>query len=752
MVSGPAAALSLFAGIGLASLGAGPCPIAALLSVAVGLVWGRRCPLLCLLGLGLGLLNGGFRGASPAEPPSGLDLERPVEVAATAAEGWRPGPFGFSRRVEADWIRQGDRVQGWSGSLRVTVPRGEFPGTWKRLRLKGFLRRTVGLRNEPKQPAGPWRLHVKSTRFVLHQDARLDSQEAEWKSPDGVLSAPRRQIEGALESLTLGSPGRSLVGALVLGDRAALGRDLQRGLARLGLSHLLAVSGLHVGILGALIWLVARPLPRFLQALVPLAAAALYLILIGPRPSLVRAAVMVWLAAGSLALRRPPLVAQSLSWAVVGILLLDPAAVRDLGFLLTISATGGIALLSGDLTETWKRLPLWVSRPLATSVAAQLGALPWTLPLFHLLTPAAPILNLLAVPWTALALSICLVWCGVAVVAPGTAVALSGLLDAVAQPYDWCRLLPASRLLSYPLVVGRLAAWLTTVLLAYSILGKGVRSRFLALCLAVMILSNPLWRPEDPDLEVVAMDVGQGEAILLRQGNSGILVDGGGWQAGDIGRRVLLPVLTSLGVNQLDAVLVSHRDLDHCRGLNDLAFYLPVREVWAAPGAAASGCVADLIRRSGIGWRPLWRGRVATAAGWRVEVLHPSPGVRRQNNDSSLVVRATAAGASILLTGDIEAGAERAILGRLPTDKLAAAVLKVAHHGSKTSTTERFVDAVAPRIAIISSGRDNRYGHPAEQVLERLTRRGVVVRRTDQEGMIRLSWPPGQRPSVSARL
>jgi competence protein ComEC len=186
----------------------------------------------------------------------------------------------------------------------------------------------------------------------------------------------------------------------------------------------------------------------------------------------------------------------------------------------------------------------------------------------------------------------------------------------------------------------------------------------------------------------------------------------------------------------LDAVVLSHPDLDHCRGLADLLSYLPVAEVWTAPGWRSSSCAHELLTAPATRLRLLWAGERMRAGRWRLLALHPDPGGRGRRNDRSLVLAAKAPGLRVLLTGDIGATNERRLLQRWPRSILHADLLKVAHHGSRSSTSARFLSAVRPRLALISCGRGNRYGHPAGEVTARLEGTGARILRTDRSGEI----------------
>ena len=243
-------------------------------------------------------------------------------------------------------------------------------------------------------------------------------------------------------------------------------------------------------------------------------------------------------------------------------------------------------------------------------------------------------------------------------------------------------------------------------------------------------------------MEVARLDVGQGDAILLRDGDDTLLVDGGGWQRGDVAARVLVPALARLGVRDLDAVALTHPDTDHCRGLVDLASYLRIGEVWMSPGWP-DPCALDLLEPGDPRWRSTWRGHRAAVGGWQIEVLWPPPGLRQiEANDRSLVLRAKGGRHQILLAADATMSTER-LLARLEGDRLRSTILAVGHHGSKTSTSPSFLRRVSPIVATVGVGRRNPYGHPHPSVIERLERAGVRVHRTDTLGALHLRLDRG---------
>ncbi len=753
---GPLVALALF-GLALAGAGRSPSRADSRLLGTAGLV---------ATALACGFLNGHLRGGPPAFVP---DPARPVTAVVETTGHWRRLDATWSAPARVERLRQGDRVIGGGAGLdplylHVSAEQAPAP-LGARLRVKGYLDRPVRLGNPtPRAEAapGPWRLRAKSGRLVSVETGPgpLDRLAGALRArvEEGLAAAgAARAVDGAAPGL-----GGPFARALLLGDGGDVPPAVKRSLRRLGLGHLLAVSGLHVGMVAGVVLLLATPLPRSARWLAGLGAVGLYLLLVGPRPSLLRASAMACLAVVALLAERPPSARNALAVVAAALVLARPSALGEPGFQLSVGATAGLLWLSPGLAARWggtpglRRLPGPVREGLAVSAGAQLGTLPWALPLFCLLVPAAPLVNLVAVPWAAVLLVSCGLWSSLAALAPGSeaAAALAGALlpalDLLASPAGLLPALPPSPWTSLPLAVGAAPAALLALALfgclAWPRLGLPVLAAALAWTAADGArLAGPRSLPE-----LVMIDVGQGDAILLRDGGETLLVDGGGWPAGDLGGRVLLPTLATLGVRRLDRVLLTHPDRDHCGGLVQIAGYFAVGEVWTGPGIAPDdpGCGGELAGLPGVRHRTVAVGDRHRVGRFRLEVLHPErpevggPGrSARGENDASVVLAAEVFGRRTLLTGDVEAAGESELVRRglgLDCD-----TLKVAHHGSRSSTTPAFLAAATPELAFVSAGARNPYGHPAPEVLGRLRRAGARVLRTDRHGMVVLRFHPG---------
>jgi competence protein ComEC len=722
---------------GLLGAAAGLAGLAAPVLAVVGLV-GAACAWRGRWGSCLGLLAVGFAAGAEARP----DVLRDDPLLVVEAEGricgaWRRHQDfpSHSARFCADWLGQGERIRFRPPTLRLDLPEGlPRPPYGALVRARGTLTRFPGFANEIPVPPGPWRLRVKSGAHL-----RIVASAGSAARASGIL---RARLDAAMERASgRGRPGVAMARAFVLGDEDDLSEDRRRALRRTGLAHLVAVSGANLTLVALLVGWLAAWSRRPVRLLAPAAAVLVYLAAVGPEPSVLRAGLMAGAGFLALFLRRQSASLQALALAAAALVALDPRALSEVGFQLSFGATLGLVLL----TERWRNrlagLPHPLAAGLAASAAAQAGSLPWSAAAFGEVTPLAPLWNLIAVPWSAVAMIAGLLWTLGALLLSPLAGVTASTLDLFAWPFAALERLPPGPWLSIWWPGGALGGLLAAGLLAAIFEFPSLRGRILLFGLALSLEGSP--PPRLAGTEVVLADVGQGDAALVRQGSATLLVDGGGLPGRDLGGTVLRPLLSARGLKRIDAVVVSHADRDHCRGLIDLAALVHIGAVFVPAGEEASPCASQLAERSGRAPRGLTAGERLRLGEMRIEVLHPpAGGERRGTNAASLVLAIESDGRRLLLPGDLPAREERALV-ELVGSGLASDLLKVSHHGSASSSDPIFLAAVSPRLAVVSAGARNPFGHPSPAALARLHGSGALVLRTDRDGGIVLRWRRG---------
>jgi competence protein ComEC len=561
-----------------------------------------------------------------------------------------------------------------------------------------------------------------------------------------------QRLAGALRDGLAASAGRvleprpaGLLPGLVAGDTSALDPVLAGDFKRAGLTHLTAVSGANVAIVvtGVLWPLRRRAVDRRVQAAVAGLALAGFVVLAGPSASVVRAAAMGAVTLVALASGRSRAAVPALGSAVCVLLLHDPGLARDAGFALSVAATAAIVLVAPGWSRRLRRRswPAVLADAVAVSAAAGLATAPIVAGLSGTVSLVSLPANLLAAPAVppATVLGLLATLLG-AVAAP----AADALVRVAGWPTRWL-VFVAERAAALPDATARWPAGVTgAVLLALLLLALGLglwrvprlRPLALAAVVGVVVIGWPIrqtvrgWPPEAT--VVVACDVGQGDALVLPAGpGAGVLVDTGP-DVGAVDR-----CLDGMAIDTLPLVLLSHLDADHAGGLAGAMSGRAVGVVATAtlsPADHRVGALDRLVARAGATRAVLVPGDRRTMGGVRVEVLAPDPAratAAAAPNDLSMVARVTVHGVTVLFTGDLGADAE----ARLVRDgiDLRADVLKVPHHGSSDADPDFFA-ASGARVALISVGAHNTYGHPTPRTLRWLSRDRMQIHRTDREG------------------
>ena len=731
-----------------------------------------RPPMLRLALIGVGALVLAMRvAASPGTPSVAVELPS--------------GNGPWTAEVEfVGSVRDGSqvatlRIADAGLSVAATLPRFPQIEPGMRVSVEG------AFRPPPDDPYGTYLARIGVSATLRSRSLEVLPSTAD---PPILLERLRRGSAAALAA-AIPEPEAGLAAGIVIGLRDKVDRDLAADFTTVGASHVVAISGWNIAIVGASIGAILGGLPRRKRSIATMLAIVAYVLFAGASASVVRAAAMAGVVIIARESGRAGRAAAALGWAALLLLLVDPKLVSDAGFQLSALATAGIlgwaSSLTGWLTAVLpSRIPKWLTECLAVSLAAQAATLPVVLLSFGRLAIISPVLNLAVVPLVAPAMAAS----GVALLggfatiagAPGIVATLLGLpawflLSVIVGLVQAGAALPfASATLEPPwnAVAALVAAvvpfaisgaarrgWFrhakeerrgrpTAIPSAVSVSSPRRLPRFVVLGLAASLIATGIAVVNRPDgtTHITVLDVGQGDAILIEGSNGGrMLVDGG-----PDPDRLLIELDGRLPPwdRRIDVVVLTHPHEDHVAGLALLLSRYRVGQVFE-PG----------MRGPGPGYRE-WdsalaaagapeRGQLATGDrlavdDLRFDVLWPDPGRvpteppdgGRSINDVSIVLLGEVDGRRILLTGDVEDDVDPILAKRgLP----AIDFLKVAHHGSKTASTVAFLGIVRPSVAVVSAGADNPYGHPAKSTLEHLRDTGAQVLRTDTDGSVEVT-------------
>lgn len=666
----------------------------------------------------------------------GADVVVTGTVSSLPERGGRYLKFGLD--VERA-IHEGEEV-GYAGRvlLRWYDPAPGLPArlvAGSRWRLKLRLKQPHGYYNPGgfDYEAYLYREGITATGYVRDSmdNRRLDGGRARGVQP--LRHWLRERLRRALPEARF--PGMLL--ALSLGDRSAIREARWETLRRTGTSHLIAISGLHVGFaagVGALLGLWAGRLATLIHpavaaprvaALGGLVLALFYAALSGFDVPAQRAFLMAAVFLLGLLCRRHVWNIRGLCLALVVVLTVNPASVHDPGFWLSFSAVALILAWLARREPGRRRFRLLEAAALQCLLS--LGLLPVVAAFFGAGSLVSAPANLLAVPVVMFAVvPLCLL--GVALAGAGLEPALAAVLalaDGVLASL-WT-VLDRLAALEYASVAMYLRVWQALTILAgllWLLAVRGVR-RWWGMGAALVLLAPAPPSPDPGEFRVAVLDVGQGLSVVVETANRTLVYDTGPRYPGgfSLADAVVAPYLRWRAVAAIDTLVISHGDNDHRGGYEDLRAAFRVRRVLSSVAGELDD--ADPCRR-GQHWR--WDG-VA------FDILHPGEARPPRHNNSSCVLRISGRYGSVLLTGDIEAESE-AVLARSAPSDLASDVLLVPHQGSATSSTPPFIELVDPRWAVVSAGYRNRYGHPHPDIVDRYARRGIALANTAWSGAV----------------
>lgn len=657
--------------------------------------------------------------ASLPEPNErGVRFEFDVGRIVSPEGGRAPGHLRLTWYDTDRTLRAGEH---WRLTVRLKRPHGMLnPGgmdyeLWlfsRNIRALGYVRESPG--NALLRPANPW-----------------------------LPGAWRQTLSDRIHAALADSPFDGVIQALVMGAEDAITPSQWEVLRRTGTAHLIAISGSHISLVALLAYGIAagaaallqvmRWPPPALAASTAVAAAAGYSALTGFAIPTRRALIMIAIAMGGIVAQRHLRPAHTLALALAAVVLLDPLSVTSPGFWLSFLAVGFILyLLTGRLHRAG------LVRGLAwTNWATSLGLAPVLLFFFGQVSLASPLANLFAVPVLGLAITpLALFGALVLLVWPAAGIVLMGFTETLVawtwKALEWLSALSWAQWqhAAPPFPTALLAALGAAVLM----IPRGIPGRWLGLFLLLPAATHAPARPPEGGYRLTVLDVGQALASVVETHAHTLVFDTGARLSDsfDMGTAVLEPYLRSRGISAVDTLVVSHGDNDHIGGAAALLQRFPV--------AAALSSVPDKLSHPGA--KICQAGQSWEWDGVRFEMLWPpvpggveGVGAAGKDNDTSCVLKISAAQGSALLTGDIERGAESGLVTRYGAG-LASTVLVAPHHGSKTSSSPEFLSEVRPSTVLVSAGYRNRWGFPSPQVMERYRRFGIRVFDTASGGAL----------------
>jgi len=603
------------------------------------------------------------------------------------------------------------------------------------------------------QVEGEWREGRGGPWFLGQGAQEMPSTDSGWRWigvrwRDSLVERLRRQY----------GERAPLVSALILARREGLDPEVREAFARSGTAHLLAISGFHVGVVAGLVLTLLRVagLPRRRAAVVAAAGTWLYVALLGFPDAACRAALIIALVAVSRARGRPPARWGALGAALLLLLAQDPSRLWSPGFQLSFGGAAGLVAWSRPIQAyiakvSRGRVPAALSSGLAAGLAATAATLPIVAWHFERISLAGIPATLAASPLVALAVPGAICGLGLdlvsekagAFVAGGVTVAL-GVLQAGAvriAAYE-----QASVWVSHSTVQLAACGVALGVLVARRERLRGARRRVTTAAWALMVLA--LWPvllswSGRGTVQLVFIDVGQGDAIAIRTPKSRwLVVDAGPPSTSPGEQHPVLRELQRRGARRIEALVLTHPDLDHIGGAAALLAAVPIGEVVDPARPSPKRAYIEVLEASvaeGVPWRRAQAGDHWEIDGLVLDVLAPGEHIVDADTDanaSSVVLRLRWGDFDALLMGDAPAAVEQVLAGDFDGG---IEVLKVGHHGSDTSSDGVFLAHTRPEVAIVSAGRRNRFGHPSPAVLGRLDDVGARIRRTDREGTIRVT-------------
>jgi len=669
-----------------------------------------------------------------------------------------PNKEKISFKVKVKQIERGDSNIRAQGLILVNTYLGGCPYEYGDvLKIKGRLEKPIRPKNFGEFD---YKLYLAREKIFSYLNIwqEKDIQKIGEDDTNFLLSfslSARDKIK-EITNKTLPPPYNHLLVGMLLGEKGFIPPYLKEVFTEAGIMHILAVSGLHVGIIAMalLFFLNMLRLPNKPKLFTLMLILIMYASITGFRPSVLRATIMFILLIGGKLLNRSRNLNISLFFAAFLILLCNPLILYDAGFLLSFMVTFSIINLSPILQGLFSKIVVWIKNPLAVSTAAWIGIFPLSAYFFNKVSIISIVSNIFIIPLTGIAviLGFATLFIGLASIPLAVIIAnvnylVLNLITLIAKSFSS---LPFAFIyVAQPSVIIVILYYLTVFFIIEMFykdtLSQKIKKKagLVVLSVTLLIIIVEVFYPAD-NLKVNFINVGEGDCILIEAPNKiNILIDGGGTPQSDfdVGSKIVIPYLRRKGISKIDLLILTHPHLDHLEGL------LPILKRLKVDVVLDSGFICDvpeyrefisIIKEKNIPYYQTKSGdNYIFSKNMEMLILNP-PHTSNLDNDSdfnnhSIVVKLYYKNSNFLFTGDIEEEAEKRLL--VWQNRLNSDVLKLGHHGSSTSTTLEFLDKVDPIIAVITVGKNN-FGHPSQKVIERLEDRNIKIYRTDEDGTI----------------
>jgi competence protein ComEC len=672
-----------------------------------------------------------------------------IDLPVQNVYGWQ---FYFAPISFKKWPNPSHLRLSWYGD----PPESLHPGQQWQLTVR--LKRVRGTINPGSFDYSKWLFQnrISATGYVRPKGKqRLLSQPSSYN-----IDNLRYRLAESMRNTLGDCSSASLIIALALGIKHGISKTQKNTLRHTGTAHLMAISGLHIGFIAWLVFVIARwlwcytgkaalwlPAPRF-AALFSLSAAFCYALLAGFSLPTQRALIMIAVAISGIVFARTVAISHILALALLMVLLWDPLAVLSMGFWLSFGAVTVIVYaLSNRREPKISSLSRWGLGSLKTQWAVTLGLFPLLLAIFGYLPLNSFLSNAIAIPWVSFWV-VPLTLSGTAVISFSPTLG-SVLLYAAAYPLDFL-MVSLIRLehLDWYLWQWVIPPWtippLWTVIVAMGgiiilLLPRGFPGRWLGIIWLLPIFFVHFPHPQQGQVWITLLDVGQGLAVVVRTENYVLVYDTGPKFSDefDMGEAVVVPFLRTQGILYIDKLLISHGDNDHSGGVRGILTNLPVDKILTSAPQKIERILTKMPNKLvDTKVLPCKTGQHWHWDGVDFQILHPPVNYfAKKHNDFSCVLKVKSAGGTLLLPGDIEKRAEYELVQYYSTS-LKADILIVPHHGSGTSSTKSFLDVVQPTIALFSTGYRNHFKHPKKNIVQRYQNRKIKLWNTAQTGAI----------------